>query len=158
MIFVSLGTQKFQLNRLLIEIDDLIKSGFIKEEVFAQIGNSTYIPLNYKYKKFLTQEEFETCIHKCKLFITHGGVGSICAGLKENKTTIVFPRLCKYNEHVDDHQLEISKKYEELGYILCVDEKTNLKECLFLSRKFISSYVYKKNDISNIIYEIEKYL
>ena len=36
MIFITLGSQKFQFNRLLKKVDDLIESGVIKEEVFAQ--------------------------------------------------------------------------------------------------------------------------
>ena len=47
MIFVTLGTQKFQLNRLLKLIDEYIEKGIIKDEVFAQIGNTDYIPVNY---------------------------------------------------------------------------------------------------------------
>ena len=51
MIFVTLGSQKFQFNRLLIEIDKLVDEGKITEEVFAQIGYSDYKPKNYKYKE-----------------------------------------------------------------------------------------------------------
>lgn len=35
MIFITLGSQKFQFNRLLKAIDKLIEQGKIKEEVFA---------------------------------------------------------------------------------------------------------------------------
>lgn len=48
MIFVALGTQKFQLNRLLKMLDDMIKEGRLKEKVIAQIGHSDYIPKNYE--------------------------------------------------------------------------------------------------------------
>ena len=48
MIFITLGSQKFQFNRLLIEVDKLIVDGKITEEVFAQIGYSDYKPQNYK--------------------------------------------------------------------------------------------------------------
>ena len=41
MIFVAVGTQKFQMNRLLEEIDNCIEGRDITEKVFAQIGNST---------------------------------------------------------------------------------------------------------------------
>ena len=46
MIFVTVGTQKFQFDRLLKEIDSLIASKYIKEKVFIQRGNSTYLPQN----------------------------------------------------------------------------------------------------------------
>lgn len=37
MIYVAVGTQKFQFNRLLRNVDDLIESGVISEPVFAQV-------------------------------------------------------------------------------------------------------------------------
>ena len=42
MIFVTLGSQKFQFNRILKEIDYLIEKNVIQEKVFAQL-----ILLNY---------------------------------------------------------------------------------------------------------------
>lgn len=59
MIFVTLGSQKFQFNRMLVEIDRLIDEGKIIDEVFAQIGASDYKPKNFEYKDFLTQDEFK---------------------------------------------------------------------------------------------------
>ena len=58
MIFITLGSQKFQFNRLLKAIDKLVEQGKIKEEVFAQIGYSDYQPINYNYKQFLDRDEF----------------------------------------------------------------------------------------------------
>ena len=52
MIFVALGTQKFNFNRLLKKIDLLISRGEISEQVIAQIGYSTYKPKNYKFYTF----------------------------------------------------------------------------------------------------------
>ncbi len=58
-IFVTVGSQKFQFDRLLKEIDRLIDEGIIKEEVFAQTGCSNYIPKNFAYKNFINREEFK---------------------------------------------------------------------------------------------------
>ena len=58
MILITVGSQKFQFNRLLKEIDELIENKIIKEEVFAQIGVSDYKPKNYKYVDFMSQDEF----------------------------------------------------------------------------------------------------
>ena len=58
MIFITLGSQKFQFNRLLKAIDKLIADGKITDEVFAQIGYSDYIPVHFQYKTFLDREEF----------------------------------------------------------------------------------------------------
>lgn len=56
--FVTVGSQKFQFNRLLEEVDRLVEEKIKPDEVFAQIGYSTYEPRYYSYKKFLNKEEF----------------------------------------------------------------------------------------------------
>lgn len=53
MIFVVLGTQKFQLDRLLKSIDCAIEDGRITDEVIAQSGNSVYKPKHFKCVSFM---------------------------------------------------------------------------------------------------------
>lgn len=130
MIFVCLGTQKFQFNRLLKWIDQLIDEKVITETVFAQIGFSDYIPKNYDYIDFLCHDEFVKRIEECDLFITHGGVGSIQEGRQFDKKIIVVPRKAEFNEHIDNHQLEIAKKYDEMNLILKCEEYEELKSKL----------------------------
>lgn len=44
-IFITLGSQKFQFNRLLIAVDKLCEKKVISgEDVFAQTGYSDYVP------------------------------------------------------------------------------------------------------------------
>ena len=71
MIFVSLGTQIFQMNRLLKELDRLVEIGEIKEPIFAQIGKSDYKPQHFIYKEFLTPEEYQEKVNAVDMIITH---------------------------------------------------------------------------------------
>lgn len=156
MILIALGTQKFQLNRLLIQIDELIKEGKLKEEVFGQIGNSTYTPINYKYKRFLDKDEFEDKIKECTLLITHSGVGTIVLGLKYNRPIIVYPRLLKYKEHVDDHQIEIADSFTELNYVLQYKEGDCLNNLIDTSRNHTFSKY--KSQREKMLVTIQEYL
>ena len=140
MIFISLGTQKFQFDRLLRHVDELIEEGFINEPVFAQIGNSTYQPKNYDFSNFLTQADFEEKIRESTIFLTHGGVGSITTGLKYKKKVVVYPRLAEFGEHIDDHQTQITAKYKELGYVLTASNKNELVDALMESLTFVSKF------------------
>lgn len=128
MIFVAVGTQKFPMNRLLRQIDALIASGEIQEEVFAQTGHSDYRPVHYSGQAFLTKEEFDETVEKCDLLITHSGVGTIIAGVTRRKAVIVYPRLAKFGEHVDDHQLEIAQSFSEQNLVLLCTEGESLSE------------------------------
>ena len=117
MIFVSVGSQKFQFNRLLEKIDDLIEKKIINEKVFAQIGVSDYKPKNYEYVDFMTQDDFSKKIEECDLLITHAGTGVIVNAVKKGKKVIATPRLAKYGEHVDDHQIQLIQQFDELNFI-----------------------------------------
>ncbi len=153
MIFISLGTQKFQFNRLLKYIDEKIKSQEISEEVFAQIGYSTYIPQNYEYKDFLDKKEFESIIEKSDLLITHAGVGTIIAAMKHEKPIIVVPRLSKFEEHVDNHQLQIAEAFSSKNIIISNGEKIeDLLDNINKAKKFkFEKYISSNKKIQSII-------
>lgn len=156
MIFVSVGSQKFQFNRLLKKIDELIENGTIKEKVYAQIGVSDYIPKNYKYVDFMTQDEFNNMIDKCDLLITHAGTGVIINAVKREKKVIATPRLSKYGEHVDDHQIQLINQFDELKFIEPLYELDNLdKVILNIKKKKFNKYV---SNTDTIIESIEDFI
>ena len=130
MIFITLGTQKFQFNRLLIMIDELIEEEVITDTVVAQIGYSSYIPKNYQSFEFKSESEINILMETANILITHSGIGSITTALKLQKKVIVVPRLKKYKEHVDDHQLEITNAYQEKGFIAVAQNKNELVNTL----------------------------
>lgn len=145
MIFVAVGTQKFQFNRLLHLIDNLIASEIIKEEIFAQIGNSDYEPQNYKYKNFLNKDEFENNVKQCDVLITHSGVATIITGLKYEKKIIVVPRLAKFGEHVDNHQVQIAQSFSFQNLVIACDENDNLADLIEEAKRHqFSKYVSQR--------------
>lgn len=161
MIFLAVGTQKFQFNRLLSIVDSLIASGDINEEVFAQTGHSDYIPQNYGFKDFLSKDEFETYVKKCDLLIAHSGVATIITGLKFDRPVIVVPRLAKFGEHVDDHQLEIAKSFAAKNFILMCEDSDNLNSLIDEARvhvfdKYISRREKMIDTIREYIHSIQK--
>ena len=68
MIFVTLGSQKFQFNRLLAAIDQLVENGVITDEIFAQTGYSDYSPQHFKFSSFLDREEFSEKIRSKEFY------------------------------------------------------------------------------------------
>lgn len=156
MIFVTVGSQKFQFNRLLKKIDELIENSIIKENVFAQIGVSNYKPMNYEYIDFMTQEEFNRKLDECDLLITHAGTGVIVNAVKREKKVIATPRLSKYGEHVDDHQIQLIQQFDELKFIEPLYEIDELEKKL----KEIKNKKYKKyiSYTDEIIKSIKEYI
>lgn len=130
MIFVTIGTQKFPFDRLLKKIDELIESGFIKEKVIAQIGNSAYCPRFYEYTDYIKERKFNEILGNSRIVITHGGVGTITKGLTMHKKVLIVPRLKKYNEHVDDHQIEIAEIFYKMKYAMMCRDMSNLESSI----------------------------
>jgi len=126
LIFVTVGTQKFPFDRLLIELDRLVYNQSITDTVIAQRGYSTYIPQNYHSFDFLPAEEFADYYDRSNILITHSGTSSIIEGLKRLKKVIVVPRQKKYGEHVDNHQLEITNTFVEQSLVAAVIEINHL--------------------------------
>ena len=152
MIFVVLGTQKFQLNRLLQKLDEYKEAGLLEDEIYAQIGNSTYRPKHYRYKEFMDKQEFDETIASADVVIAHSGVGTIITAIHAEKPIIFFPRLAKYKEHVDDHQLDIAKAFEMKKYVLCCYENDDLLEIIKKSKNYhYEEYVSHQKQIVNII-------
>lgn len=122
MIFITLGSQKFPFDRLLRKVDDLIEQGAITEEVFAQSGASAYKPRHFACRAFLDRQELLAAIDKSSAVITHGGTGIIVTAIKRGKKVIAVPRLKRYGEHVDDHQIQLIRQFDEQKLIIpCYD-------------------------------------
>lgn len=119
MVLVLLGTQQQQFTRI---IDYAINSNEMKnEQIIIQTGHTIYNK-NYdndriKLIDFLTKDELNEYMQTASYIITHGGVGMIFNSLSKLKKVLIVPRLSEFEEHADNHQLEISKKLYELEYV-----------------------------------------
>ena len=154
MILITLGTQKFQFNRILKEIDYLVEIGLIKDEVFAQTGGSDYKPKHYEYKNFLDKDEMRKLQNEADIIITHGGTGSIIEAISLHKKVIVIPRLVKYGEHVDDHQKEITSEFSKHGYVIAVEDEKGILDAIKQAKTF--EFKEYKSSPEGLINEIEK--
>ena len=156
MILVTLGTQDKKFYRLLDAIENEIKKGNIKDEVVVQAGYSSDFKSKYmKIFDLIPIDEFDNFISKCDLLITHGGVGSIITGLKNEKKVIAVPRLKEYGEHTNNHQLEIINNFSNSGYILALKDVQKINKVLDESKKF-KPKKYKSNTkkFNNLIEEL----
>ena len=158
MILVTLGTQDKTFERLLKAIDQAIEKGEIKDKVIVQAGNTKYESKNMEIFDFLSPEELNKLISKCDLLITHGGTGSILAGIKKGKKVVAAARLKKYKEHVNDHQKQIIKEFEKEGYLIELKDfnqvgKTLKKVEKFKQKPFKSNTLNMINLLENLIEE-----
>ncbi|MDD3048705.1 MAG: glycosyltransferase [Bacilli bacterium] len=156
MILVSLGTNDKSFIRLLKAVDDQIKKGNIKDKVIVQAGYTKYNTKNMEIFNLIPIDEWEELVKKADLIITHGGVGTILNGIQNNKKIIAAARLKEYDEHVNNHQLQIIENFVKLGYILELKDFSKLDEVLKASKKFkVKEF---KSNTKNFVKVLENYI
>lgn len=156
MILVTLGTQDKPFKRLLLEIQRLIDEGIIQDRVVVQAGFTTFTSSQMEIFDLIPMDDFDALMRACDLLITHGGVGSIVNGLNQNKKVIAIPRLAKYGEHVNDHQVQIIDNFDQAGYIIGLHDPNEIEQALkkvnkFKPKKYKSNRDYMVKLITDII-------
>ncbi|MEN6461186.1 MAG: glycosyltransferase [Syntrophomonas sp.] len=125
-----MGSRKYQFNRLFVKLDELYEEGLIKEDIFAQIGVSTYKPKHFEYKSFISPEEFQQKVEESNIVISHGASGSIMKALDAGKKVIAVTRVEKYGEHINDHQIQNNEAFAANKYVLAVYEMDDLGKAI----------------------------
>lgn len=160
MIFVTVGTHEQPFNRLIKKIDELVRDGKIKDEVFMQIGYSTYIPKYVKWQKVIGYEQMNDFINNSDVVITHGGPSTYMKVLQIGKRPIVVPRQKNFDEHINDHQIFVSNQVKKKGYplIICEDIEKILTDILMLkeSQIVVNNVSHNSEFIRQFNIEIKK--
>lgn len=156
MVFVTMGSQKFQFDRLLKAVDELSGSGAIFEPVFAQTGACTYEPANIEWSAFVDRDEFKARMDASDVVITHGGTGAIIGAVKAGKKVVAVPRLVKYGEHVDDHQIEIVRQFADMGLIEPCMDVADLETAYKNTRR--KSYLPYASNTDAFVTDLRSYL
>lgn len=113
MIFVTVGTHEQPFNRLIREVDRLVETGVIKDDVFIQTGYSTYEPKFCKWSSLISFDKMNELMETSDIIITHGGPATFMSAIANGKKPIVVPRQEKYDEHVNDHQVDFAQQVKE---------------------------------------------
>lgn len=152
MIFVVLGTWEMPFTRPLVQIDQAIRQGLIREPVVVQSGRTLYESANLKLVPFFGREELEQMYEEANLVICQAGVGSIMLGLRKQKKVIAIARLAQFDEQIDDHQLEILDVFTKSGAVLPWTGAGDLVDVLMRARDFVSAgYAFREEKISRSI-------
>ena len=152
MIFVTVG-QARDFSRLVKKIDEIGER--IKEEIIIQQGQTKYVPKNCKHFEFVSRDDFLKYVKKSRIIITHAGVGSIITALNCGKPTIVVPRRKKYNEHRNDHQMDIAREFNRTGRVSVCYDVNNLEKRI---RKIKKQGVFKKQNELEIGKKLENFI
>jgi len=125
LITVTLGTIPFAFNRVISWLDILLDSQIITEPIFIQHG-VTEISAIAKHPLVTAVPLLDTATlmqtaKDSRLVISHAGQGSTRAFIEQGASLILLPRLARYDEHIDNHQLSFAESIRSLGIYVCLD-------------------------------------
>ena len=127
-LFVPLGTQKFPFGRIITALNELVEQGAYKsDEIIMQ---SALYPVEPKFTHFglIPHEDFDRYMQEAEVVVTHSGVNSIISCMEKSKPLVICPRLYEYEEHVDNHQMEIATlMHDKYDVLICTDMKNLLE-------------------------------
>lgn len=128
MIFLTVGTQ-LPFERLVRVVDDWAGRS-ARDDVFGQIGPSSYYPRNMRSAAFLSADECRQRIQQASVVIAHAGMGSVITALELGKPIIVMPRRADFGEHRNDHQIATAKWLSSQNRVMAAFDNDDLMEKL----------------------------
>lgn len=128
MIFVTVGAQ-MPFDRLVRTVDQWAAETE-RDDVFAQIGESSYRPHRIDFRRFILPEQFERCFRQADVIVSHAGAGSVLTALRVQRPILVMPRLGRLNETRNDHQVAMAGRFEQLGYVTVAGDEIELRRKL----------------------------
>ncbi len=126
MIFVTVGTNEARFDRLLAALEELPNG----TELVVQHGPSPIRPSGATCRDYVSFDEMVEQMGRARAVVTHAGVGSVLTALLNGTRPIVVPRLQRYGEAVDDHQLEFGRRAQRAGLVTLVEDTAELPEVI----------------------------
>ncbi len=124
MITVTLGTIPIAFDRIINWLEILLEDGTISEPLFIQHGVTDISPILtnplVSAAPTIEKRDLLELVIESRFVISHAGQGSTRWLVSCNKNFTVVPRLARYHEHIDDHQLMFSKSVKPLGVHYCI--------------------------------------
>lgn len=124
MIVYTFGTIFFPFDRAVNWLQILLEREIIVEPVLLQHGATSVAKLNHPLLTSvpsLSNHEMHTAVRRASLVISHAGQGSTRMLAEMGVCFVLLPRLKRYGEHVDDHQLLFARAVEKFGVRYCTE-------------------------------------
>jgi len=123
MIVYTLGTIFFPFDRAVDWLQILLEKEIIVEPVLLQHGAT---PTRFSHPLLtsmpsLNRNEMYASVKQASLVISHAGQGSTRMLAEMGVCFVLLPRLKRYGEHVDDHQLLFARAVEKFGVQYCTE-------------------------------------
>ncbi|MCC6795757.1 MAG: archaeosortase/exosortase family protein [Candidatus Hydrogenedentes bacterium] len=115
MILVTVGAQ-MPFDRLVAAVDQWAGERNATG-IFAQVGNTAYLPKHIEFEKFVAPEKLRELVEAADVIVAHAGMGTILTALELGKPIVVMPRRGVLRETRNDHQVATARQFGDRGLI-----------------------------------------
>jgi UDP-N-acetylglucosamine transferase subunit ALG13 len=116
-IFATVGSHPtYKFERLLRALEG------VEEDLVVQYGPGEP-PRNATVAvPWMAFEEIIANMERADRVVSHAGVGTILCAVQLGLVPVVFPRLKRFDETVDDHQLDLARRLAMTGKVVVVED------------------------------------
>jgi UDP-N-acetylglucosamine transferase subunit ALG13 len=79
---------------------------------------------------WMSFEEALDHVARASHIVSHAGVGTILCAIAVGHMPVVLPRLRRFDETVDDHQLKLARTLSQAGRVIMVEEASQLEQAI----------------------------
>lgn len=115
-LFVSVGTDYHRFDRIVWWLDEWLAAGRDVRHVIVQRGTSAE-PEHAESVEYLQRTQLIEEFQLASVVVCHGGPATIMECRKNGIVPIVVPREERYDEHVNDHQVDFCERLAAHGDI-----------------------------------------
>ncbi|MEZ0491224.1 glycosyltransferase [Kineococcus sp. TBRC 1896] len=120
-VVVSVGThESYGFRRLLERMVQILPPD---AEVLWQTGANDTSGLPIDARPFLPSNEFDSALRECDVLVGHAGTGTALAAMSNGLVPVLLPRRQEFDEHIDDHQLQLAGYLAEQGLAIVPGEE-----------------------------------
>ncbi len=107
MILVTVGLHKAPFERLVRAADGM--AALTCDPVLIQRGVARYVPAHAAWFEAVPAGQMEALIAQARVLVSHAGAGSILTARRVCVPLVLVPRLRRWGEAIDDHQLQLAE-------------------------------------------------
>lgn len=121
---VSLGTQEsYGFDRLFKKLVPLLDGC----DVLWQVGAADVSAYGIDGRASVLHSELAGAVAEADVVVAHAGTGAALTAIEAGKVPVLVPRLARFGEHVDDHQIQIAAELSRRGLAIdCPPERLDL--------------------------------
>jgi beta-1,4-N-acetylglucosaminyltransferase len=124
-IFATVGSTQIPFERFIRALETLPG-----DQLLVQHGPVPPPAGAARANAFMQFPEMIESMEAADVVVCHAGAGSILCALRAGHTPVVVPRLKRYDETVDDHQVEFSRALAAEGKVIAVEDLSRLSEAV----------------------------